>query len=218
MSKARIVANRTVIFVLAGLGLVLMVAVVWMVMAPEPIAGDPTSSDPAQRMEAASSLGNRDDQDAVKTLVILAGDQNDQVAVRAVRSLGRQKTELSREALQNLLDSADKARIRGAAAAELGQYEDLDPSVLTNVLSNPKAEPETRAGAAKGLSRLKDRDAVPQLFQALSDPDPKVRLWASTALGKITGRRYMYYAEKPPSQQREVIEAIERSLKRLGYL
>lgn len=211
-------ANRKAIFVLAGLGLVLVVAAVWMVMAPDPIDGDPTSSDPEQRMTAASSLGERKDQDAVKTLILLADDRNDQVAVRAVRSLGRQKTEPSREALQNLLDSADKARIRGAAAAELGQYEDLDPHVLTDVLSNPQAEPETRAGAAKGLSRLKNRDAVPELFQALSDPDPKVRLWASTALGKITGRRYMYYADKPPSQQREVIEAIKRSLKRLGYL
>ncbi len=211
-------ANRKVILLLAGLGLLLIMAVGWMVLAPDPIAGDPTSSDPTQRMAAASSLGEREDQDAVETLIILATDRNDQVAVRAVRSLGRQKTQLSREALENLLGSAEKARVRGAAAAELGRYEDLDPSVLTNVLSDTQAEPEIRAGAAKGLSRLKDRDAVPQLFRALSDPDPKVRLWASTALGKITGRRYMYYADKPPSQQREVIEAIERSLKRLGYL
>lgn len=210
--------DRRMIALLIGVIVIILAAVGWMLFAPEGIEGDPTSSDPDERLAAAASLAKRDDEASVRTLVTLAADEDRRVAVRAVRSLGRQQTARSRQALEELLKSGEDDRLQGAAAAELGRYEDLDPAVLTGVLGDPAAEAEKRAGAAKGLSRLKKKESIPQLFSALKDPNPKVRLWAITALSETTGLRFNYDADVPPSRQQREIRFIRTVLKRNGHM
>ncbi len=89
--------------------------------------------------------------------------------------------------------------------------------VIAGVLAGDPSG-EARAGAAKGLARLRKAGAMGQLVKALEDPDRRVRLWAITALSRITALRFIYYARKDPASQQQNIARIKQQLRqRCGY-
>jgi HEAT repeat protein len=139
------------------------------------------------------------------------------VSVSAVRKLGEAKTQASRQALVELMRDSPQPQVRGEAAAALGKDPAADSKLLVQVLQTDK-DAEARAGAAKGLARLKDQMTVPVLYEKLRDPDQKVRIWAATALSNITGARFDYRAEVPPDQQKDKIDYIGVLLRRWGML
>ncbi len=122
----------------------------------------------------------------------------------------------TRRLQQQVLTSSDQPA-RRRALLELGQRDDADPAVLTDVLAADPL-PETRAAAARGLSRLRSVQAVPQLVEALSDEDLKVRTWAITALNRTFGGRFQFAADAPLERRRLHIYNIRRRLATGGYL
>ena len=106
---------------------------------------------------------------------------------------------------------------RGAAAAALGECPEVDVRVLTRAMLSD-SDAQARAGAAKGLARRRDKATLPQLVQALEDPDPRVRLWAITAIRRITAFHFKYDAARAPEQQRDEIAFITQTLQQRSGL
>jgi HEAT repeat protein len=213
--------NRKLILLGGGfVALVVVVAVVlWCIDGG--VAGArklAKSADPQERHKAVERLRGRSSDAARQTLRLLSRDPDRWVAVRAIRALGENHSEANRRALVAMVTDRDlSARARGEAAATLGSFKDADPTVLAQALtSDPNAE--ARAGAAKGLLRMRNPKAIPELVQALEDRDPRVRIWAITAIHKMIARRFPYNAKLPPARQRQEIERIKAYLRRCGVL
>ncbi len=198
---------------------VAVTAVLWLVHGAGGGASDlAKSADPEERHKAVERLRGRSSEAARRTLRLLSRDPDRWVAVRAIRALGEDRSEANRRALTEMVTDRDlSARARGEAAATLGSFKDADPTVLTQALtSDPNAE--ARAGAAKGLVRMRNPKAIPELVRALEDRDPRVRIWAITAIHKMIARRFPYDAKLPPERQRGEIERIKAYLRRCGVL
>lgn len=118
---------------------------------------------------------------------------------------------------QQLLDAlaSSDEKTRGVALRELGRTEGADPKLLTDPLTNDPS-PNIRQAAARGLAQLQNRDALPDLMDALDDEDVNVRVWAITALhNTIVGIRFPYNASDPREERLMQIENIRRHVKRI---
>jgi len=118
--------------------------------------------------------------------------------------------------LQGMLASSDDNARREALLA-LGKLDDTDPKLLTDVLADDPA-PDIRAAAARGLSRLRSQQAIPQLFHALSDEDLQVRIWAITALNKTCGGKFVFTPEAPLEERQTDLANIRTRLTYWGVL
>jgi len=195
---------------IAGLiALVVLLAAVIFVYWPG--GGDPDSPEPARRLAAIAELRGSTDEKAVSTLHRLSRDPVPLVAVAAVKAIGA-APESNHQTLKQILTESDSGAVRGEAAAELGKCKQVKTEILTEVMRTDK-DPQARAGAARGLSRRRDRGALEQLVAALEDGDPRVRLWAITAISRTTAMRFDYDAGKSPEQQQDKISVIKKILR-----
>jgi HEAT repeat protein len=184
------------------------------------------SAKAVDRMEAVDKAGKSSSGGASKALEKLSRDRDENVAVRAIWALGDSPGDRNRDALRRIVtDKSVRPRVRGEAAAALGKHEDAGSAILKDTLVGD-GDPQVRAGAAKGLSRVAGRQKtvegaksiIPQLSRALEDPDPNVRAWAITAIHKLIVRRFQYSATASPETQQEQIEAIRKYLRGRGVL
>ena len=201
--------------------------------------GDPYSSDPEERLAAIRSLAGNTDDESLKILRHLSDDSDRRVAFAAVKAIGKgAASESNREVLLDVLSNSTSSVARSAAAAALGMCPGADLRRLTETMLKHE-DPMVRAGAAEGLAKLPgkadnrsgskrpdksrrpDRETVkarlkiilPPLIEALSDADPRVRMWAITAIKRNTGMRFDYKANIDPAGQRDKIQAIENTLR-----
>ena len=199
---------------IAGLvALVVVLVVITIVCWPD--GGDPNSPDPAMRMQAITRLSGRTDTESVTTLIRLTGDPKPHVAIAAVKAIG-DAPKSSHVPLQKILARPDTSPpVRAEVAAALGNCPkaNVKITVLTEILAQD-ADPQVRAGAARGLARRRDKAALKELVAALEDPDARVRLWAVTAIGRTTALRFVYDARVPPEQQRDKIRIIKETLRK----
>ena len=174
------------------------------------------SDDPNGRLLAAADLGDSTSGVARETLVRLAGDASVAVAVQAVQSLGRNVCPANREAMSSLLTSPHlRPEARAEALAEMGRFPDADPHPLIAALAADD-DARIRAGAAMGLTRLRNPAALPELSRRLEDPDPRVRIWAITGIHRMITRRFPYDAKADPATQAAVIRKIRTYLRSCG--
>ncbi|MFP4141376.1 MAG: HEAT repeat domain-containing protein [Phycisphaerae bacterium] len=166
-------------------------------------------------------LGKEKSETSRKQLIELTANSDRNTALSAVRNLGLQGDEESRRALEAVLADPDRdSRVRSAAAATLGRFEEMDPQPLTRILANEE-DVHVRRGAARGLMKwtsTKNNQAVPDLYKALRDPDVRVREAAATALYKATLMLSMYDPRKDPRTQGKQLSDIRRMLTEKGYL
>jgi HEAT repeat protein len=180
--------------------------------AAEDLAG---SSDPNDRKQAVERLRGKKSVAARRVLSALSKDTDKWVAIRAVRTLSENRGADSRDLLEKIVqDRSYNPSARGEAAAELGKFKNVDPALLTRALIGD-TNAETRAGAAKGLTRLRKPET---LVKALEDKDARVRIWAITGIHKMIARRFPYDARKPPHTQRQEILRIRQYLKSCNVL
>ena len=140
------------------------------------------------------------------------------MATKAVRSIGRVRTQRRRELLQKIArDTSRPARARGEALAVLGEFDGVPPTVLTSALSND-TNAKVRRGAAKGLIRMEEPKTIPELVNALNDPDERVRAYANTAIHNMIVRRFDFDPKRSPDEQQEVIERLKAYLTKCGVL
>jgi HEAT repeat protein len=173
-----------------------------------------TSTVPVRRARAAETLGLIDYPDAIGHLIRLAQDENDEVRSVATRALGRTGRPDAITALLAALPSSSgvPAVIVGSALLEIAQYSaaaigrgfaDKDPAVrrttaiLASHVMSPGAipslitavttddEPLVRIAAARSLTRLQTREAVPALHAAAASQHPGVRIAATAALASF---------------------------------
>lgn len=171
------------------------------------------SPDPAKRLKAVEEIGQQKTESACQTLRPFVRDADVRVAVEAVRRIGEMGTESGRKVLIEVVNAPSiQGKVRGEAAAALGKDKAVDPQLLTGSLRT-ETDPQVRAGAAKGLARLRERTTVPDLFKGLSDPDPQVRIWCVTAISNIAGIRFDYQAHEPPATQTDKIQFIGQLLR-----
>jgi len=137
-------------------------------------------------------------------------------AVKMIRRLGRNETPKNAELLRRLKDLPNE-QIRREAVLALGRHSKTDPVLLTDVLEEAPS-PKTRAAAARGLSRLRNRRAIPKLVEALGDQDKQVRIWAISALNATCYVRFTYRADDPVASRRHDIRIIKRLLTTWGLL
>ncbi len=86
---------------------------------------------------------------------------------------------------------------------------------LRNVLTTEDSR-EARAAAAALLGEMRDEQSMPELLQAMEDPDPLIRGRAAAAVRKIMGADYYFRAEGSPARRKEVLAIIKRDWE--GYL
>ncbi len=200
--------------ILGVVGAAVLVAVVVVLWGS--LSDHSTSDDPAKRKEAAAKLDGKSDEDSLRTLHRLSQDDDVGVAraaVRAIRGSGEaKKHERNRQLLQRVVKESKSAKVRGDAAAALGDFDNVPAGMLINVLENDP-EPAARAGAARGLGFRGDPDALIQLFNALRDKDPVVRAEAITALSRITAFRFDYDARVSPAKQGPKLTKIRATLR-----
>ena len=104
------------------------------------------------------------------------------------------------------------------ALLALGTLEDTNPKLLTGVLDEDPS-PAVRAAAARGLSRLRRREAIPDLLDALDDDDLQVRTWAITALNNtLRSTRFVYKADDPREVRLRNISIIRTKLTTWGVI
>jgi len=189
-----------------------------------PLSDDSTSDDPAKRKEAAAELKGRSDEASLRTLHRLSQDADVGVAraaVSAIRGGESEKYEPNRRLLTRIATEAKNGKVRGVAAAALGDFAEAPVGVLVDVLRTDDA-PSARAGAARGLARRAKlpeawgadgrSDAIRQLYKSLYDDDPEVRGWAITAISKITALRFNYDARVAPAKQQKELAKIRKAL------
>ena len=195
---------------------VLVVVLIAIVIVIWPSGGDPNSSDPEQRLKAIAKLSGNADDESIQTLVDLAADPEPNVATAAVKAIGM-FPKLSPAPLRKILARPDiSPAARGEAAAAIGKCPkaSVEVTVLTEILASKTEAPQVRAGAARGLARRLDKMALKELVEALEDPDPRVRLWAITAIGRSTAFRFKFDAFAPPARQQNEIRVIKETLRK----
>jgi HEAT repeat protein len=173
-----------------------------------------TSTVPVRRARSAEILGLIDSPDAIGHLIRLAQDESSEVRSVATRALGRTGRPEAITALLAALPSSSgvPAVIVGSALLEVAQHSaaaigkgftDTDPAVrrttaiLASHVMSPGAtprlittlatddEPLVRIAAARSLTRLQTRAAVPALYDAAFSEHPGVRVAATTALASF---------------------------------
>ncbi len=104
----------------------------------------------------------------------------------AVKAIGKVGTKEAVEALAEVLSDPADPPVREAAVMELGSLKDAEAiQYLANVLLLRLKDPLGKANAAWALRRLKSKDTLPALMQALMDGSPLVRANAAEAIGVI---------------------------------
>lgn len=196
-------------------GLITLVGLaVGLVVLYWPSHADPKSPDMHKRLTAVSELVGSSDQRSLDTLGELVGDTELRVAKAAIRAIGSRRDEASRKKLEQIVAKNESGALCGAAAAELGDNEKTDYRLLTDILLNDK-RPKARAGAARGLKRLRNAAALNALVEALTDSDADTRRNAYEAIGAITTIYFKFDAAAPPETQDENIAAIKEQLAHL---
>ena len=150
---------------------------------------DCQSVDPIKRSEAIYALNELEAIEAIPVIIhLLSSDTNNEVRADVafvLRFLSVQQTEVAGPALLKALDD-DDAKVRTHAEESLGYLQYLPAaSRLRTLLHTDSRDWAVRASAAEALGHLKDEASVPDLQQAIADPDPQVQRYAITALSQF---------------------------------
>jgi len=195
---------------------VLSILIGGVVVGYWPDRPDHTSLDMDERLDAIRAMIPATDADDLDILSELVNDGEPRVAMAAVRAIGSAGGELNRKALEHILAENDTPSLCGAAMAALGKFDDVDYHTFADVMLDETKSPDLRAGAAKGLKRLRSSDAAGALSKALADPDANVRHAAIDALHKTTGMLFEFDPTAPPATRVKQVRSIERQLARRG--
>ena len=103
----------------------------------------------------------------------------------AAKELSTFATDMA-SSLVSLLDNAERAETRSAAAYVLGfgRFASARTS-LEQVLDDADEDASVRGHAAEALAYIRDKESVDVLVKHVEDKDPGVKYWCTFALGQI---------------------------------
>jgi HEAT repeat protein len=171
---------------------------------------------PAVRSAVAEALGRVNDQKSVDVLSrVCAEDPDPGVRKTAMVALRRVSAWAVNPLIHALAGSNIEERIR-AVSQLLGQGKTA-VLPLAELLANE--DPTVRASAAEILGTLGDPAALDALIRGLNDADARVRLSATTAIGRVKhGRSAAALAPLLEDQDNKVAAAAANGLENLGEL
>lgn len=211
--------NERIKWIISGALLLLAVVMVGRALWGGPDLDELAASDDAKDRLQAVLIIQESQSNSPQLLGRLAADPVPSVSMQAITVMGQNQTTDYRQALKKIISERGDPKSRGAAAAALGHYEETSVREFTALLGRSE-HPEVRAGAAKGLARMAQRDrksAAPALIAGLRDHDPQVRIWAITGIYNISGHQFPgYNAAIAPNEQAGVIRFIETELREKG--
>jgi HEAT repeat protein len=148
-----------------------------------PLLRDPSIEVRLKAIEVFSTIGSVAD---IRELVPLLDDEEEQVRIAVAAALGALGSAEAVESLSAALKDSN-AGVRAAAAASLAEIGSKD-AVLALVASLKDGDAGVRTRAADALGRIRSHEptAVAGLLEALSDPEPEVRLTAVSALPAVS--------------------------------
>ncbi len=167
------------------------------------LAGALDGADPDERAAIATVLGRAGDPRALPVLVALLDHEAVRgIAIAGIQALGRHVPLLS--AVDDL-DGSAKTLILPLVTSS------RDAAHVRALLLDGNAE--LRARACEALARLGDTSAVPALFDALADPNPRVALAAAGAIqalhsAETTPRVLAALASELPALRRQALRIV----------
>ena len=146
-----------------------------------------SNNDPAQRLEAAKSLGASKDGKAIGPLVQALGDPDMRVQAKAVKVLGNMRANEATPVLaQHLFLRTTSAGMKGLILSALGEIG--DPRAVQPLIEFLRGELDaaTRGTAVFALGDIREPEAIDVLGRiAQTDEEETVRRLAREAIGKI---------------------------------
>ena len=150
----------------------------------------------AVRARALEALAGMRDERAIPGLLQALSDAREGIRASALEALAQFSTPEAIGGLMIGLKDASPA-VRALAARHVSrligarplQNDPQDVEILTGLLLLQDAEPDVRAEAVAGLSRLRRPEAVPSLLPMLQDVDTQVRVETAVALGLLADPR-----------------------------
>lgn len=127
----------------------------------------------------------------IQMLIELSASSDTNLAVYAINSLGRLKSEAAKETIIQILATSDVTDVLVAACRAISQIG--DPSIIPSLeklltrrsmFGKQKYEPQVRVSAAYALSQIPDPQAQTVLNAAAQDSDYRVRETIKQALAK----------------------------------
>src|SRR5258708_849997 len=145
------------------------------------LVGDPND---LVRANAAFALGLTADPAAAEPLLRFATDKDGTVAAEAVEALSKLAPGVTLARYQPFTQASEREGVRARAIRFLfGLKSDEASSIAAAALAAPS--PAIRQEAAYSLARRPFAGARPQLELLVNDPDPQIRAYVVTALGRI---------------------------------
>lgn len=170
------------------------------------------------RLQIVTTLGNRRDTEAVKSLSEMARDNDALVASTAIVALGKIANEPARTAIATLRNEAKPALARIVADASLCVAETLAAAgdrkgamAICEELLQPAQPDNIRRGAFGALLRLEKDNAGQRILSAIHGSDAKLKPVAIAAIGSLKSRdaSKKFAAELPKLQPCEQVCMIE---------
>ena len=98
-----------------------------------------------------------------------------------------------------------------AAAQELIQHGPAARKEIRETLAaSRQSDPQVRACLLQAVLVIKDWRSMPEVFEAMGDPDPEVRGWAAAAAVAITGLKGGFLANDPPEKRAAILAKMRR--------
>lgn len=154
--------------------------------AVEPLIQALDSKDPEIRENAAITLGKLKDERAIKPLIKLLTDKDWEVESAATNALVEIGKPVVEPLIKVLQDENEDAFLQTKVIVVLAGIK--DERAIPPMIQALKEKPELDADLGYNLG-LMGEPAVEPLIQALSDENPKVRVRAAEALGRIRDKR-----------------------------
>jgi HEAT repeat protein len=157
------------------------------------------SQDAGVKLKALEALAVGGDADAAARLSAMsstqvAADSTDDTLARLgnARAIARLQQRVSNPGARGDVSDAIEALVKAKATGAI--------SAIAGALDPARPMP-TKLAAARALGQLDARDAIPQLRQALRDPDPPVRMMAAASLSRLgdqSGSEILQQMENSP--------------------
>jgi len=217
LKGTEMLTRREKLLGVAGAALLGLTVVVWLSdlfgTGDDVVLERARSTAAGERLAAVTEMTGRTSGKVDAALLEALSDPDPHVASQAVRAVGRWTHRDSLPSLKKALHDS-RTEVRVAAVDAIGKFryrDEVDASLLRDFLGSGREVPEVRASAARSLGRMQCWQAMPELVDALEDPDVLVRGRAGAAVCRILGVDFGFRAEASLKNRRRAVREIRSS-------
>jgi len=150
---------------------------------------------PKVRRNAARALGKMGDARLAEALIAHLKDHPDLIEEETVEALGEMENQAAVPELAKLLRSP-RSSLRRASAKALGRLGSSDAIDALRAAASEVGDPDLRRASLQALRILGASEAGQEIFDALFDPHPSVRIAAAEAVSELELRGALPYVRQ----------------------